>query len=106
MPNIYERILSQTMRLNISGKELGALLGLKKSPLTDWKNAKSSPTLNQVVQMCDIFAVSTDYLLTGKDWKPMLPPDDSALLDLFHELPPDKQAQFLIYLKGYVDGAK
>lgn len=106
MPNIYERILSQTMRLNISGKELGALLGLKKSPLTDWKNAKSSPTLNQVVQMCDIFAVSADYLLTGKDWKPTLPPDDSALLELFHELPPDKQAQFLIYLKGYVDGAK
>lgn len=37
MPDLYGRILEQTERLGITGKELGELLGLKKSPLTDWK---------------------------------------------------------------------
>ena len=32
IPDLYERILEQTKRLGISGKELGALLGLKKVP--------------------------------------------------------------------------
>lgn len=66
MPDLYERILEQTTHLGITGKELGRLLGLKKSPLTDWKNNKSSPTLNQLIRMCEIFAISADYLLYGK----------------------------------------
>ena len=44
MPDLYGRILEQTERLGITGKELGELLGLKKSPLTDCKNHKSNPT--------------------------------------------------------------
>ena len=65
MPELYERILEQTERLGITGKQLGEMLGLKKSPLTDWKNKKSCPTLEQLIRMCEIFALSSDYLLFG-----------------------------------------
>lgn len=65
MPDLYERILEQAKRLGITGKQLGELLGLKKSPLTDWKNHKSNPTLEQLVKLCEIFAISSDYLLFG-----------------------------------------
>ena len=67
MTSLYSRILEQTERLGITGKQLGALLGLKKSPLTDWKNQKSSPTLEQFKKMCEIFAISPTYLLYGSD---------------------------------------
>ena len=63
MTGLYERIAEQAERKGLTGKELGKLLGLKKSPLTDWKNKKSCPTLEQVALMCDIFAVSSDYLI-------------------------------------------
>ena len=66
MSSLYDRIIEQTKRLNMTGKELGQQLGLKKTPLTDWKNQKSCPTLEQVVMMCEIFAVSADYLIFGK----------------------------------------
>lgn len=66
MSGLYERIIAQTERLGISGKELGQKLGLKKTPLTDWKNKKSCPTLEQVIKMCEIFGVSSDYLIWGK----------------------------------------
>ena len=45
MSSLYDRIIEQTKRLNMTGKELGQQLGLKKTPLTDWKNQKSCPTL-------------------------------------------------------------
>lgn len=66
MLGLYERILEQTHKKGITGKQLGELLGLKKSPLTDWKNKKSNPTLEQLITMCEIFATSSDYLLFGK----------------------------------------
>lgn len=66
MSTLYERIIEQTEKNHINGKKLGVMLGLKKSPLTDWKNGKSNPTLEQLIKMCDIFSVSADYLLLGK----------------------------------------
>lgn len=67
MIGLYERILEETERIGITGKQLGELLGLKKSPLTDWKNRKSNPTLEQLSKMCEIFATSSDYLLFGEE---------------------------------------
>lgn len=66
MYSLYLRIKENADLNGISGKELGTLLGLKKSPLTDWKNEKSCPTIEQIIKLCDIFAVSADYLLFGK----------------------------------------
>jgi transcriptional regulator with XRE-family HTH domain len=66
MLELYERILEQTKKNGITGKQLAKILGLKKSPLTDWKNNQSNPTLQQLVILCENFAVSSDYLLFGK----------------------------------------
>ena len=67
--SLYERIFTCSTQLGITGNKLGELLGLKKSPLTDWKNGKSKPTLDQLEKMCDIFATSADYLLFGRENK-------------------------------------
>ena len=61
--NLYERINLLCKEKGITGKELGEKLGLKKSPLTDWKNRKSKPTVDQIIMMCEIFATSADYML-------------------------------------------
>lgn len=82
MIDMYERILEITNKANITGKELGIQLGLKKSPLTDWKNGKSKPTLEQFVKICEIFAVSPEYLITGKE-PGDLTPEEQKLVDLY-----------------------
>ncbi len=64
--NIIYRINELTTQKGLTGKELGAVLGLKKSPLTDWKNGKSKPTLEQLILLCEYFAVSSDFLIFGK----------------------------------------
>lgn len=99
MPDLYERILEQTKRLGISGKELGALLGLKKSPMTDWKNQKSTPTIEQIIKMCEIFAISADYLLFGKSMSPSLNPDQKELIEEYSKL--DRRGQHRILMTIY-----
>lgn len=82
MENLYERIKEQTKKNNINGNDLATLLGLKKSPLTDWKNGKSKPTLEQFEKMCEIFAVSTEWLLLGKE-NENLTAEEQELIDLY-----------------------
>lgn len=66
---IYNRIYELCMKHGMSGKELGEKLGLKKSPLTDWKNLKAKPTVDQIINMCEIFATTSEYILFGKEPK-------------------------------------
>lgn len=65
MLDLYKRILEEAKKNGLNGDKIGALLGLKKSPLTDWKNGHSIPTTEQIIKLCEIFAVSSDYLLFG-----------------------------------------
>ena len=93
MSDIYDRILEQADKQGITGRKLGELLGLKKSPLTDWKNKKSNPTLEQLCKMCDIFAISSDYLLYG--YSPSLTnTDEDVLLKNYRSLS-DKNKEYI-----------
>lgn len=93
IPKLYERILKQVEHLGITGKQLGELLGLKKSPLTDWKNNKSNPTLEQFTKMCRIFATSSDYLLFGRTEN--LPTDEQELINTYNQL--DRRGQHRVH---------
>lgn len=86
---IFDRILEQCQEHKITGKELGELLGLKKSPMTDWKNGKAKPTIEHIIKMCEIFAVSSDYLIFGENIK--LAPEEKRLLDAYRNADPGIQ---------------
>lgn len=98
MQELYKRIIDKADKLGITGKELGNLLGLKKSPLTDWKNDKSNPTLEQLIKMCEIFATSADELLFGNNFKTnniQLTENEMELLEHFRNLSEREQIKFI-----------
>ena len=64
---IYNRIKTLMDKNNVKGSKIAELLNLKKSPMTDWKNGQSKPTLEQVIILCEYFAVTLDYLVLGKE---------------------------------------
>lgn len=90
---MYERIVLLCEEKKINGKQLGELLDLKKSPLTDWKNGKAKPTVEQIRKLCEIFAVSADYLIFGKTND--LTENEKELLQLFKQLPDREQIKFI-----------
>lgn len=94
MLEISNRIKEQLKNLGLNGKDLAKLLGLKKSPLTDWKNEKSKPTLEQILIICDNFAISADYLLFGK--RDSLTTNEQKLLSFFQEMPLCEQEDILL----------
>lgn len=92
MKQIIEKIETLTKENNKTGKELGILLGLKKSPLTDWKNGKAKPTLEQIIKVCDIFGTSADYLLNTNK---ILTTDEQQLLEGYRKCN-DGNKQFIL----------
>lgn len=81
----YERINLLCKENHITGKEIGEKLGLKKSPLTDWKNNKSKPTIDQIKIICEIFAVSADYLLFGEDTNKNLTNEEYEIIQAYKQ---------------------
>lgn len=62
MEEIIRRLLEYFKKNNIKGTEIAQILGLKKSPLTDWKNGHSKPTIEQLIKLCEKLALSLDTL--------------------------------------------
>lgn len=91
MPDLYSRIFEECQKKGINSNELGRLLSLKKGPLTDWKNQKSKPTLDQLIKMCEIFSVSADYLLFGTAHKDLTQEEYSFLEKYIVLSPYDKE---------------
>ncbi len=109
MNDIYNRILLETKKNGLDGNKIALLLGLKKSPLTDWKNGKSAPTTEQIIKLCDIFAVSADYLLTGSTYFNLnnITVEEQEWLDLYKQLSKTADShtkdECIGFVKGYIE---
>ncbi len=89
--DIIDRIKEIAEQRNITSAELGEILGLKKGPLTDWKSGQSKPRLEHIVKICEIFGVSSDYLIFGNNADAAISNEAAEVMDLWNLLsPPDK----------------
>lgn len=103
---LYERIYNLCKTQKITGKELGEKLGLKKSPLTDWKNKKANPTVEQIIKMCDIFAVNSEYLLFGKSSVEKLTKEEIELIQAYRIANANAKEIIHVTLKPYLEQEK
>lgn len=66
MNELLTRIENLYKKKGWTAKRFGLEIGLKKSPMNDWRCGKATPTLEQVYKMCDIFEASANYILFGE----------------------------------------
>ncbi len=59
----YERIKELRNSLGISQVEFGKRLGVTKQCISNWENGNIQPSIDMLIKICNLFSISSDYLL-------------------------------------------
>lgn len=60
---LAEKITEERKKNGWSQEELAEKLGVSRQAVSKWESTGSVPDLQRVIQLAELFAVSTDYLL-------------------------------------------
>ena len=60
---LADKIINERKRNAWSQEELADKLGVSRQAVSKWESAQSVPDIQRVIQMAQLFGVSTDYLL-------------------------------------------
>lgn len=63
--NIGERIIKHRKKNGWSQEELAERLGVSRQSVSKWESGTSVPDINRILEMSELFEVTTDYLLKG-----------------------------------------
>lgn len=60
---LADKIVDERKLMGLSQEELAERLGVSRQAVSKWESAQSMPDLQRVIQLAELFGVSTDYLL-------------------------------------------
>ncbi len=60
---LADKLIELRKKSGMSQEELADKLGVSRQSVSKWEGAQSTPDLNRILQLSEIFSVSTDYLL-------------------------------------------
>ena len=60
---LADKIIELRKRSGMSQEELAEKLNVSRQAVSKWEGAQSTPDLNRILQLSELFGVSTDYLL-------------------------------------------
>lgn len=66
---LNERISAARRAAGMSQEQLGEALGVSRQAVSKWESGQTKPDLEAVGKMCELFHLSADYLLLGKEDK-------------------------------------
>lgn len=67
MNTMGSRLKALRKKYNYTGEEVGNMLKVSKVAIYNWEKDIRSPSPNVIEKLANIYEVSTDYLITGKD---------------------------------------
>ncbi|MDO4634298.1 MAG: helix-turn-helix transcriptional regulator [Eubacteriales bacterium] len=60
---LADKIMEERKKNGWSQEELAEMLSISRQSVSKWESAQSTPDLQRIIRMAEIFGVSTDYLL-------------------------------------------
>ena len=97
---IAERILKLRKQAGLSQEVFAEKLGVSRQSVSKWESGNVMPDLDKVVAMCELFGVTTDYLLKGKleEETAQLPAEEKADYEEIYvgrptDIPPEETAE-------------
>lgn len=67
MKTMGTRLKELRMNAGYTGEEVGRMLQVSKSAISMWEKNLRSPSADLIERFADIYGVSTDYIITGRE---------------------------------------
>lgn len=67
MKTMGTRLKELRMNAGYTGEEVGRMLQVSKSAISMWEKDLRSPSADLIERFADIYGVSTDYIITGRE---------------------------------------
>ena len=96
MTLFYERLRALLKENELTGKEFAEKMGVTTAKAGRWLTGVTDPSFDELVQICECFKVSADYMLTGKMSRYELSENDIKFMALS-----DKEKDYLIRFKQF-----
>jgi len=74
--NIGEKITNLRKSKRITQEQFAEQLGVTRQTISKWELDQSTPDLNYISQLSELFGVTTDYLIKGKEEVEMEPSEE------------------------------
>ena len=64
---LNERITQARKQAGLTQEQLGEALGVSRQAVSKWESGQANPDVGYIIRMCELFGLSADWLLTGKE---------------------------------------
>ena len=97
---LADKIIENRKKNGWSQEELADRLGVSRQSVSKWEGAQAIPDIKKIMQMSEIFGVSTDYLLKDEieEEFPMDTPVDNGLEDAVRMVSMEEANDFLAHV--------
>lgn len=65
--NLGEKLLNLRKSKNLSQEEAADKLNVTRQTISKWETNQSTPDFDKIIPICDLYEISTEQLLTGKE---------------------------------------
>lgn len=62
-----EKLFNLRKQKNLSQEEVAEKLNVTRQTISKWETDQSTPDLDKLIPLCELYDISADYLLTGKE---------------------------------------
>ena len=74
---LADKIIDLRKKEGLSQEELAHKLGVSRQSVSKWEGAQSTPDMDKIIKLADLFGVSTDYLLRDEIDAPAAAPSEA-----------------------------
>ena len=108
---ISERIIKVLKERNMTQADFAKQVGISTSTISEWKKRKTNPTVEKIMDICNVLHITPEQLLAGKGIEgedeiataspeSKFTPGDIQLIEDYHNLKGEQQKRLMAYMEA------
>ncbi len=108
---ISERIIKVMKVRHMTQTEFAKQVGIASSTISEWKKKKTNPTVEKIMDICNVLQITPEQLLTAKGIEDeeeivaegpssKFTPGDIQMIEDYHHLKEEQQKRLMAYMEA------